>query len=587
MIYGLAAIVGFGIILLVLILSFSLTYMGVGPFASKSMPLKKDAVLSLNLKGSYVEHEDSLGYESILYGKNASLYNLVQAITQAARDPKIKGLVARFESPSLGMAQIQELRDAVFEFRKSGKPTWCYTDSFGELTPGTGLYYLASVFEQIWLQPLGSVNLTGLSVEVPFGKDALEKLGVKPELVQKKEYKSYGEMFTRDDFSEPSKEAEQAVIDSILSQIVDGIARDRKFPHDQVRVIISNGPYLTDEALTLKLIDRIDYRQNLTAGIKEKLGKDIEFVSLSSYLDTRPDAPKGDKVALIFGSGNIVEQAGDSAFGNLNIDSDGTYKAFQSAIEDSEVKSIVYRINSGGGSPVASETIYSIVQYAKEKGKKPVIISMSDAAASGGYWIAVAGTKIIAQPATLTGSIGTFGGKFNIAGLSEKLGIKWGHLTTSDNALMWSGSESYGPAQWVKVNAYMDQIYDGFTSRVAKGRKMSPDQVEKVARGRVWTGEQALALGLVDQLGGLNMAIDLAKKEGGLGADAGIQIYPRHKSVIEKILDTFEKKEDESSSGVDVSLFGSFLRPLRKVMAMVSMLSASQEVLYAPLGEIK
>lgn len=587
LIYGIAAVVGFGVIVLTFIISFSITYMGVGPFAPKNMPLQKDSVLTINLKGSYVENENSLGYESLFYGRNSSLYTLVRGITQAASDPKIKGLVARIETPSLGMAQIQELRDAVFEFRKSGKPTWVYTDTFGELTPGTGLYYLASVFEQIWMQPLGSVNLTGLSMEVPFGKDALEKLGVKPELIQKKEYKSFGELFTRDGFSEPSKEAEQAVIDSILSQIVDGIARDRKFPHDQVRLIISNGPYLTEEALTLKLIDRIDYRQNLTASIKEKFGKDIEFVSATSYVDTFPDQAKGDKVALIFGSGNIVEQGGESAFGSLNLDSDGTYKAFQTAIEDKDVKSIVYRINSGGGSPTASETIYSIIRYAKEKAGKPVIISMSDAAASGAYWIAVAGTKIIAQPATLTGSIGTFGGKFNIAGLSEKLGVKWGHVFTSDNALMWSGSESYSPAAWVKINAYMDQVYDGFTSRVAQGRKMTPEQVEKVARGRVWTGEQALALGLVDQLGGLNMAIDLAKKAGGLGTDAGVQIYPQSKSVLEKFFSAFDKNEGDMSSGAEVSLFGSFLRPFRKVMAIVSMLMASEQVLYAPLGEIK
>jgi len=585
--YGIFAFIGFGIIFLVFILSAGLTYLGVGPFSSLPLPLNKDSILTLNLNSSYVEHADSDGLQALLMGKDASLYDMVVAIRKAGRDPKVKGLVARIEQPALGTAQIQELRDAVLEFRKSGKPSWCYSDSFGELSQGTGLYYIASAFEQIWLQPLGSVNLTGVKIEIPFGKEALEKLDVKAEVIQKKEYKSYTDMFTRDDFSEHSKESYQAVIDSILSQVVDGIAKDRKMPHDQVRSLIANGPYFTEEALALKLIDRIDYRQNLITAIHEKLGEDIKFLPVSSYFNTLIRWIHGSKVALIFGSGIIFRDESGLLLGGTGLSSDDIYKAFQLAGKDPDVKAIVFRINSEGGSPSASESIYSIINYAKEHWKKPVIISMSDAAASGGYWISLAGTKIVAQPATLTGSIGVFGGKFVLKGLFEKLGIKWGEVSTSENAMMWSLNESYTPAQWVKLNAYMDQIYDGFTSRVAKSRKLSPEQVEKVARGRVWTGEQALALGLVDQLGGIQTAIDLAIKEAGLekDADVGVQVYPRHRSILEKFAVSLDSAEDGTS--FQIGIFGNIMSSIKRISDVLGSLVPQQDAVYHPLGKVK
>ena len=575
------ALMGFGILCIILAMYFT----KLGPFAPSSKPLEHDAVLSLTLNGQYVEHANSTGIESLLLGKNASLYDLTRAIIHAAKDEKIKGLVLRIESPSLGAAQIQELRDAFLAFRKSGKPSWCYTDSFGDTSSGTALYYLATACQEIWLQPLGTLNLIGVAMEVPFAKNALEKLDIKPEIIQRKEYKSFMEMFTREDFSEANRESLQALADSILSQYVDGIAQERNISHEQVRSLINNGPYLTQEALTAKLIDRIDFRQILTPTIQEKLGKNIVFMKIGTYLNTLPRSVKGSKVALIFGSGTIQRDGGESALNELVISANSTYKAFQLAIEDKDVKAIVYRVNSGGGSPVASETIYSIINYAKEHGKKPVIISMSDAAASGGYWISVAGSKIVAQPATLTGSIGVFGGKILLSGLFEKLGIKWGHVSTSENASMWSFNEAYTPAQWVKLNALMDQIYESFTNRVAQGRKMTPQQVEKVARGRVWTGEQALALGLVDQLGGIHTAIDLAKKEAGLPIDAGIQIYPPHKTFYESLASLFEG--DEESSLHEVGILGSVLQPLKKIWAVFTLLLSSQEVVYAPLREVR
>ncbi len=579
--FWICALIGFVLVSLILLLVY---FGGSHVFAPAPKPLAQDAVLTLTLNGSYVEHTPSKGLASFVTGKSTSLYDLTRAIHQAAQDPKIKGLVVRLEQPDLGTAQLQEIRGAFVAFRKTGKPSWCYTDSFGELSSGTSLYYLATACEEIWLQPLGALNLTGLTMNSLYARGALEKLGIKPELIQKKEYKSFVETFTRDDFSEPAREATQALVDSILGQFVEGIAEMRKLPHDQVRHLISNGPYLAKAAQAEKLIDRIDSYQNLKSMIQEKLGHSISFRGTKSYLSSFAQKEKGDKVALVFGSGVIQRGNGVSSFGE-GISAEETCKVFQKAIADPDVKAIVYRLNSEGGSPFASETIYNAIHYAQDYAKKPVIISMSDTAASGGYWIAVAGSKIVAHPATLTGSIGVCGGKFLLTGLFEKLGITWDHVSTSENARMWSRNESYTPEQWVKLNAWVDEVYNTFTSRVAKGRKLDPLQVEKVARGRVWTGEQALALGLVDQLGGFQDALALAKKEGGLSQDAWVEIYPQHLSFFETVATLFEDTEDGFFP--ETNAFSAFLDLCKQVRIVSALLFSSQGIVHSPLGEVK
>lgn len=577
--FWICALVGFALVSLALVFYFNV-------LTPPPKPLAQDSVLTLTLNGSYEEHTSSTGITSLVVGKSASLYDLTRTLHQAAQDPHIRGLLVRLGSPDLGMAQLQEVREALLTFRKAGKPSWCYTDSFGELSSGTSLYYLATACEEIWLQPLGAVNLTGLHMEVLCAKGALEKLGIKPELIQKKEYKSFVEMFTHDGCSEPSREAKQAIVDSILDQVVDGIAKDRKLSHDQVRDLISKGPYLAQEAYTAKLIDRVDFYQNLKFEIQEKVGNSVAFTGVSSYLETLVQEKKGSKVALIFGSGVIQRGQRDSSLGGLGrISAEATCKVFQEAIADPDVKAIVYRVNSEGGSPLASETIHNMIQYTQEYAKKPVIISMSDAAASGGYWISMAGSKIVAHPATLTGSIGVIGGKFVLTGLFEKLGISWDHVSTSDNASMWSLNDSYTPEQWLKLNAWMDQVYDTFTRHVAKDRNMDPLQVEKVARGRVWTGEQALALGLVDQLGGFQTALALAKKEGGLPQEARVEVYPQSLTFFETIISLFEDKEEDFFP--EINTLSSFLDLVKQGRMAFSALFPSREIVYAPLGEIK
>lgn len=545
-------------------------------------PLVSPSLLTLTLKGSYEDHpRGGLGLDSFGLEKRASLYDLTKAITQAAQDKQIRGLVIHIDQPSFGMAQIQEIRDALLAFRKAGKPTWCYADSFGELTSGTNLYYLATACDHITVQPLGMLGLTGLMRELPFLKGGLDKLGVTPDLIQKKEYKSYEETFTREALSGPAREAEQAVVDSFLAQVIEGISQGRKLPHESVRSLINNGPYLLEAAQRHKLIDHIGFYDELLTQISKKLGQSLPSVKLEAYLKTLPLPLSEERIALIFASGTIQREKATSVFGGSLIEPREICKAFEDAMKDPTVKAVVFRIDSPGGSPSASEAIRHGIEQAKLRYKKPVIISMGNAAASGGYWIATPGSLIVAQPGTLTGSIGAMGGKFVFSGLFEKLGIQWDRVSTSENAAIWGFTNAYTPFQQAYIDAWIQQIYDGFISRVAKSRKMTLPQVEKVARGRVWTGEQALALNLVDRLGGLQTALDLGKIEVGLSPEAEVIVFPKQGTFLDTLRQLLDEEED--SSGLIAS--PNFVKEIRSFSKYVQILFPQPaSVVYAPLS---
>jgi len=542
--------------------------------------LAHDTVLTLTLEGSYVDHHTGLpGLSAIATGGQGSLYDVTRAIMHGAKDKKVVGLILRIETPSLSTAQIQEIRDALLVFQKEGKPAWCYTDSFGELGSGTGLYYLATACPHITVQPLGMVNLIGISMESPFAKGALDKLGVVPNLIQKKEYKSYEEIFTREDFSLPAREALQATVDSFLSQIVDGIAQARKLPPDHVRALIETGPYVLEAAKTSRLIDKIGFYDDLLADLKKNFDTSMDYMDVDAYLKTLPLDLPGEGIALIFGTGTIQREKSPVFGGEATIDTETLCTAFQDAADDPHVKAIVFRIDSPGGSPLASETI----RHALEQVKKPIIISMGSAAASGGYWIALPGSQIVAQPATLTGSIGAMGGKFVLAGLFEKLGIHWGRVSTHENATLGSFSDPYTPLQQAQVDLWIQQIYDAFVSRVSKSRHMTPEQVEKVARGRVWTGEQAFALGLVDHLGGLHTAIGMAQKVAGLPMDAPLHLFPKPRSLLETLAEVVSGAHEASLLAPQIRILMEGCQFLHQVRAYFP---SSQATVSMPFKEI-
>ncbi|MGH7960196.1 MAG: S49 family peptidase, partial [Candidatus Binatia bacterium] len=358
--------------------------------------------------------------------------DVVAALVQASQDKRVVALVARVDAADMGLAQVQEIRDAILAFRSTGKLAIAHAETFGEFGPGNSAYYLATAFDEIYLQPSGDVGLTGLIAESPFVRGTLEKLGVTPRFDHRGEYKNAMNMFTEYQYTAPHREAVQTIMESLFKQIVQGIATTRKLPEEKVRELVDRGPFLGQQAVEAKLVDGLAYWDQITANVKEKAGKDAQRLSLLKYLRRagRPYA-EGTTIALIYGVGSVHRGKSeyDPLFGGSSMGSDTVAAALRAAIKDEQVKAILFRIDSPGGSYVASDTIWRETIRAKEAGK-PVIVSMSDVAGSGGYFVAMSADKIVAQPATITGSIGVFAGKMLTNGLWNKIGLSWDEIHT-------------------------------------------------------------------------------------------------------------------------------------------------------------
>lgn len=478
-------------------------------------------VLALNFADPISETTSSLDFSlpTLLYdeAKPTPLVAIVSALSKAKDDPKVKGIVARFGTQSLTLVQAQEIAKALTAFRASGKFTYVYATSYGDFASGSTNYLLASYFENIWLQPIGTVSLTNLGAEAPFGKTALGKLGVTTDFIRREEYKSVMENVSRDEYSPPVKANMQSLMTNLNDQIVQGLSQSRKIDLAKAKEIVSGGPYTTNEALKLGLITKAGYQDEFFKEVEDKSGKDAELVSPSTYLyyyaNDQKTEPKAH-IALIVADGMIVDDApkGPSRLAQDEvIDTDIIVQAFEDAAKDADIKAILFRINSPGGSPVASESIRRALIKAKES-KKPVYVSMGRVAASGGYWIAMDADKIIADPATITGSIGVVAGKFVLGELFDKLGIKWDNISTGENASMWSVRSPFSAKARERMNAMLDETYKAFTDHVAAARKIPPEKIGDVAKGRVFTGEQALQVGLVDEVGGISDTILGLKK---------------------------------------------------------------------------
>jgi protease-4 len=515
----------------------------------------RHVVLEADFEQGVVESvpNDTLG--RVMLAKKLPLRGIVETLQQAATDDRVMGFVARVGQSNMRLAQVQEIRDAVIAFRKSGKPAIAYAETFGEFGPGNASYYLATAFDAIYLQPSGDLGLTGLIYEQPFVKGALEKLGIVPRIDGRKEYKSFRYMLTERRYIAPHREEITEVMDSQFRQIVRAIAERRKFSEDEVRALINKGPFLAQEAADAKLVDGLAYRDEVYDRIREKIGAKPDFLSLADYRK-RAGGPneKGTTVALIYGVGGIErgKSAYNPATGGIVMGSDTIASAIRQAVEDESVKAILFRIDSPGGSYVASDTIWREIVRAKKAGK-PVIASMGSVAASGGYFVAMAADKIVAQPATITGSIGVFGGKMVTTGFWNKLGVTWDEVHTSMNADVWTQAKDLTPAQWARMEAWLDRVYADFTSKVSRGRNIPIQMMEKIARGRIWTGEDGKRLGLVDALGGFPTALRLVRQAAGLPDDAPIRlkVYPERKTLFKLISDLKQvTPEDESVSAL-------------------------------------
>lgn len=508
-------------------------------------------VLELDFERDYIEHVPEDLVARALHGSGPTVRDVVEALERAAHDDRVKAIVARVGSSGMGLAKIQEIRDAVHAFRAEGKLAVAYAETFGEFGPGNGAYYLATAFDEIYLQPSGDIGLTGLIVETPFVRDALDKIGVEMRGDQRYEYKNAFNIITDTAYTDAHREASAHVMWSQFEQMVNGIADARGLDDEEVESLFDRGLFLGVEAVEAGLVDGLAYRDEVYTKLLDRFDEDAEFLYLGEYLK-RAGRPYdgGEVIALIYGVGGV--QRGESGFDPLfqapTMGSETVTAAFRAAIRDEDVKAIIFRVDSPGGSYVASDAIWRAVVTARES-NKPVIVSMGDVAGSGGYFVAMAADKIVAQPATVTGSIGVLSAKPLTSEMWEELGIDWDEVHTSEKSTMWSGMHDYSEAEWQRFQDLLDRIYEDFTTKVSEGRDLPIERTLEIARGRIWPGSTAKELGLVDELGGFPVALRLAREAAGIAEDADVElrVFPRPRSLWERI-----REEDPASSEEEV-----------------------------------
>ncbi|MBP3083313.1 signal peptide peptidase SppA [Mycolicibacterium fortuitum] len=479
-------------------------------------------------------------------GRPLVLRQAVAALYRAAEDDRVAGLIARVQLPAAAPGPVQELRDAIVAF-SAVKPTLAWAETY----PGTLSYYLASAFREVWMQPSGSVGLVGFATNAMFLRDALDKVGIEAQFISRGEYKSAANVFTEDRYTEAQREADSRMIESLRSQVWQAIAESRGLTTEAVDALADKAPVLREEALTAGLIDRIGFRDEAysrigaLAGGPSEAGADADShpdalprLYLSRYARTTPKVPApqipGRKskptVAVVTLHGPIVSGRGGPQglpLGNSSAGGDTIAAALREAAADDDVSAIVLRVDSPGGSVSGSETIWREVVRIRERGK-PIVASMGAVAASGGYYVSMAADEIVANAGTITGSIGVVTGKLVSRELKDKLGVASDSLRTNPNADAWSSNAPFTDEQHAQIETETELLYTDFISRVADGRKLSVEQVDEVARGRIWTGADAKDRGLVDELGGLRTAINRAKVLAGLDPDTKVRVlsYP-------------------------------------------------------------
>ncbi len=505
-------------------------------------PLPRAAVVELDLERGLVEDVPDDPFLLALDRRRLSVRDVVEGLERAAEDDRVRGLMVRVGSGALGLAVVEELRSAVEEFRESGKPAVLFSETFGELGPGLGGYYLATAFDEIVLQPSGDIGLAGMAIEIPFFQGTLEWAGIRAQGDQREEYKGVLDIFTQDGLEEPAREAFSHLLDGLFQEVVNAVAETRGLEESEVRTLLTQGPFLAQEAQELELVDRLAYRDEVKDDLRDRLGEEVSFVSFRSYRD-RADAvwDGGDRVALIYGTGPVHRgESGLDPFmgGGGSMGSETVGRAFREAIDDDDVRAIVFRVDSPGGSYVGSDVIHREVIRAREAGK-PVVVSMSNVATSGGYLVSASADRIIAQPSTLTGSIGVAAGKAVLEEMWEKLRVSWDGVDVGGNSGMWSSTRPFDEEEWARVETILDTIYEEFRRKVEVGRGMDSDAVREAARGRVWTGRQAMDLGLVDGLGGLSAALAAVREELELdpGASLDVRRYPEPRPLLQLLME--------------------------------------------------
>ena len=518
--YTAATIVGLLIFTIIIVAIGMMSIVGMIASGSSSAPISDNSVMVLSLNGTLEERSETDVMSSLMGGGTSStgLDEVLNAIKKAKENDNIKGIYIEASAFSAdSYASLQAIRKALVDFKKSGKWIVSYGDTYSQ-----GTYYLASTADKVLMNPQGMVDWHGLGGQQMLLKDLLAKFGVKVQLSKVGAYKSAPEMFTADKMSEENREQITAYMNGIWENILKDVSESRKISVDQLNQY-ADSLITFDEPqnfVKYKFVDKLVYTDEVKDVVKEmlKIGKDdnINKVSLSSMVNAKGSRNDGEAIAVYYAYGDVVDGAAGGLSQGHTIDAQKVCKDLEKLMNDDDIKAVVLRINTGGGSAYASEQIWHSMKQLKAK--KPVVVSMGGMAASGGYYISCIGNYIYAEPTTLTGSIGIFG-MFPDASqlLTEKLGVKFEEIKTNKFATFGSMSRPISEEEMAYLNRYIERGYDLFRSRVAEGRKMSVDEVEKIAQGHVWLGQDALKIKLVDALGGLDDAIkkaaELAKIE--------------------------------------------------------------------------
>ena len=503
-------------------------------------------ILELDLTDGIAEGPAADPLSALLTMRRTRLQDLLDGLKRAAGDKRVRLLVVKVGGSRIGLAKVQELRAAIGDFRKSGKLAVAWAESFGDFVHGNVPYYLATGFDKVYLQPSGTLGLTGIAVEQVFLRGTLEKLGIDVQSAQRYEYKSAPEQFTESGFTEASREETARLAESITEQLVGAIAAGRGLPVERVTELLGRGPFLAPQALAEGLVDGLLYRDEVYDQVRKEAGPDANLLYLQRYQRTQSlnDLPRrlGSSVqgmapgqherfvATVYAHGAIRHgRSGRGGPGGSGMGSDTVAAALRAAATDDGARAVVLRVNSPGGSYTASDVIWREVVRLRAAGK-PVVVSMGDVAASGGYFISAPADVIVVQPGTITGSIGVFMGKPVLRELFGRTGVTTDSITDgtgAERATMFSSSRPFSEAEWARINEWLDAVYADFTDKVASGRRMSAERVHELARGRVWTGADAIANGLADEVGGLSEAVAIARKRAGLSDDSPVRVYPR------------------------------------------------------------
>ncbi len=563
-----------------------------------SVDVPQNSVLVLNISGSMPDYDPPDPMAKIFgVDKPESFSSLIMQLRKAKVDSRVGAILLDINFPGMGWGKADELRDAIKDFKVSGKPVYAYM----ELGMNKD-YYIAAAADKIYMPPAGDLYINGLAAQAQFYRGSLDKLGVEPQFIKIGKYKNAPDQYTEKQMSDAQREVTNAILDEYYGAIVNSISESRNKSPENVKAIIDNAPYNAVQAKQLGLVDDAIYREQVEEQIKTQLGykaeDELRKVSASQYKEVNANSlnlNNGERVAIIYASGAIMSgSSNNSPFGGQTVGSDTIIKAVSEAAKDDSIKAIVLRVDSPGGSALASDVMWYALEQAKAK--KPVVVSMGDVAASGGYYISCNATKIIAEPRTITGSIGVFLGKPIMNGFYDWVGISNEYILKGKNAGLFRETQKWEGDELAKIQEQANNIYyDNFVPKVANGRGKTIEEVDSIGQGRVWTGTQAKQNGLIDEFGGLEKAIDIAKELAKLPADKDVTrvAYPKPVPFLEKIFGsnedkTFSQTEEQKAQAAVLKSLPEDVRKTFKYAAMLDQMKRGDAMMLMPFElEIK